>query len=75
MTNLNAKTFLQFGKHRGSTVKEVMDIDMDYMIWVKKTLNLTFSKDVIKRIKEASDFKQQREFDNIEPFIDQSDFY
>lgn len=30
MTNLNAKTFLQFGKHRGSTVKEVMDIDMDY---------------------------------------------
>jgi hypothetical protein len=75
MTNLNSKTRLQFGKHRGSTVKDVMDQDMDYMIWVKANLNLTFSKDVIKRIKEASDFKQQREFDNIEPFIDQSDFY
>lgn len=50
MTSFNIKTKFKFGKHKGRTIKEVFAIDPHYIKWIKKNLNMQFSKEILKML-------------------------
>lgn len=41
------KTVLDFGKHKGKTIKELFDADQDsYLMWMYENFHADFSKDI-----------------------------
>jgi len=41
------ETKLNFGKYKGTTVKELFDLDKDsYLLWIYENFNATFSKEI-----------------------------
>ncbi len=50
---LTIEKFL-FGKYKNKSIKYVMQIDLDYIIWIKKNTDIVFSNTIeneLKRLK------------------------
>ena len=58
--SFSMKTVLDFGKHKGKTIKELFDADEDsYLMWVYENFDADFSKEIEQelewRLAESND--------------------
>lgn len=58
--SFSMETILDFGKHKGKTIKELFDADEDsYLMWVYENFDADFSKDIEQelewRLAESND--------------------
>lgn len=49
---LNLKSELDFGKHKGETVEDVLENDPKYLLWIKEKGIHKFKPEVNKLLKE-----------------------
>lgn len=55
---------LDFGKHKGKTVKQVMDIEASYLIWAHEKTDKLFLKDeVLRKAKREAEAQKKDHFD------------
>lgn len=56
----NQKQKIYFGKYEGKTIKQVLNLDPSYILWVDRTcMNVNVSKNIFLRAREL--FRQEKE--------------
>lgn len=55
-----AETVLHFGKHRGKTIEEILNLEYSYLIWMK-TKGFKFEERVYEDLIDLLDNKERRE--------------
>jgi hypothetical protein len=48
------KKFFSFGKYKHKSVKYILQIDPDYIIWIKRNTKKQFSEEIEKEIKRLN---------------------
>ena len=47
------ETVIGFGKHKGLTVSEILEVDPSYIIWLHENTEISFRNGVIREATEA----------------------
>ena len=68
MNRLKLKDILAFGKHKGKTIKEILDIDAQYLVWLHQETEHQLQSNIYNKAQLGSRDSWEEEYGGFEMF-------